>query len=80
MVKIMLHIPINVAVIYMCLIFFYYSILLEMLTELHRLLILHLMHINTRTDHDCVARMQKLQSLDHLPDTFSERLSKLYNI
>jgi len=74
-VKRILHIPINVAIV--CLIFFFFSALPETLTELYKLLILRLIlrHISTRTDN--VACVKKLPSLDHLPDFVSESFSKL---
>jgi len=74
-VKEILHIPINVAIV--CLVFFYFSSLPETLTELYRLLTLRLIlrHIRTRTDN--VDRVKKLKSLDHLPDVVSKHFSIL---
>ena len=70
-----LHIPINVAIV--CVIFFHFSKLPETLTELYTLLCLRLIlrYITVRTSN--VNKVEKLRSLDHLPDGISEQFSQL---
>ena len=70
-----LHIPINVAIV--CLIFFHFSTLPETLTELYTLLCLRLIlrHITTRTAN--VAQVEKLCSLDDLPEDIAKQFSQL---
>ena len=70
-----LHIPINVAIV--CLIFFHFSTLPETLTELYTLLCLRLIlrYITVRTVN--VAKVEKLRSLDHLPEGISEQFAQL---
>ena len=74
-VKSILHIPINVAIV--CLIFSQFLTLPRTLTELYTLLCLRLIlrHINTRTPN--LERVEKLKSLDHLPVGISEHFSQL---
>ena len=74
-VKSILHIPINVAIV--CLIFSQFLTLPRTLTELYTLLCLRLIlrHINTRTPN--LKRVERLQSLDHLPSGISEQFSQL---
>ena len=68
-----LHIPINLAIV--CLIFYHFSMLPKTLTELYTLLCLRLIlrYINTRTDK----KVEKLQSLNHLPSDISEKFLQL---
>ena len=70
-VKSILHIPINVAII--CLIFFHYSTLPKTLTELYTKLCLRLIlrHIVNRTPNE--GQVEKLQSLDNLPTCISDQ-------
>jgi len=74
-VREILHIPINVAIV--CVIFFHFSTLPETLTELYTLLCLRLIlrYITTRTVN--VDKVEKLRSLDHLPESISEQFSQL---
>ena len=74
-IKSILHIPINVAIL--CLIFSQFSTLPRTLTELYTLLCkrLILRYIITRTPN--VEQVEKLQSLDHLPSGISEQFSQL---
>ena len=74
-VREILHIPINVAIV--CVIFFHFSTLPERLTELYTLLCLRLIlrYITIRTVN--VAKVEKLPSLDHLPEGISEQFSQL---
>ena len=70
-----LHIPINVAIV--CLIFFHFSTLPETLTELYTLLCLRLIlrYITTRTTN--VAEVEELRSLDNLPEDIAKQFSEL---
>ena len=74
-VRSILHIPINVAIV--CLIFSQFSMLPRTLTELYTLLCqrLILRHINTRTPN--IEQVEKLESLDQLPTGISEQFSQL---
>ena len=74
-VRDILHIPINVAIV--CVIFFHFSTLPETLTELYTLLCLRLIlrYITLRTVN--VAKVEKLRSLDQLPEGISEQFSQL---
>ena len=74
-VRSILHIPINVAIV--CLIFSQFSMLPRTLTELYTLLCqrLILRHINTRTPNN--EQVEKLESLDQLPTDISEQFSQL---
>ena len=74
-VREILHIPINVAIV--CVIFFHFSTLPETLTQLYTLLCLRLIlrYITIRTVN--VAKVEKLRSLDHLPEGISEQFSQL---
>ena len=75
MVKSILHVPINLAIV--CLIFFHFSTLPETLTTLYTLLCLRLIlrHIITRTPN--VEGIEKLISLNDLPESISEQFSQL---
>ena len=75
MVKSILHIPINLAIV--CLIFFHFSTLPETLTTLYTLLCLRLIlrHIIIRTPN--VERIEKLFSLNDLPKNISEQFFQL---
>ena len=74
-VKGILHIPINVAIV--CVIFFHFSTLPETLTELYNLLCLRLIlrHITMRTAN--VAQVEELRSLDDLPEDIAKKFSQL---
>ena len=74
-VKELLHVPINVAIV--CLIFFHFSKLPETVTELYTLLCLRLIlrHITTRTPN--VAGVEELCSFDDLPEDIAEQFSQL---
>ena len=74
-IKSILHIPINVAIL--CLIFFKFLMLPRTLTELYTLLCkrLILRYINKRTPN--VEQVETLQSLDHLPSGISKKFSQL---
>ena len=75
MVKSILHVPINLAIV--CLIFFHFSTLPETLTTLYTLLCLRLIlrHITTRTPN--VEGIEKLLSLNDLPENISEQFFEL---
>ena len=75
MVKSILHVPINLAIV--CLIFFHFSTLPETLTTLYTLLCLRLIlrHIITRTPNE--EGIEKLISLNDLPENISEQFSQL---
>ena len=70
-----LHVPINLAIV--CLIFFHFSTLPETLTTLYTLLCLRLIlrHITTRTPN--VEGIEKLISLNDLPENISKQFSQL---
>jgi len=74
-VKGILHIPINIAIV--CVIFFHFSTLPKTLTELYTLLCLRLIlrYITIRIVN--VPTVEKLRSLDHLPEGISEQFSQL---
>ena len=74
-VRRILHIPINVAIV--CVIFFHFSTLPETLTQLYTFLCLRLIlrYITVRTVN--VAKVEKLRLLDHLPEGISEQFSQL---
>ena len=75
MVKSILHVPINLAIV--CLVFFHYSTLPETLTMLYTLLCLRLIfrHIITRTPN--VEGIEELISLNDLPESISEQFFQL---
>ena len=75
MVKSILHVPINLAIV--CLIFFHFSTLPETLTTLYTLLCLRLIlrYIITRTPNE--EGLEKLTSLNDLPENISEQFSQL---
>ena len=77
-VKSILRIPINVAIV--CLIFFHYSTLPKTLTELYTKLCLRLIlrYIVTRTPNK--GQVEKLQSLDNLPTGISEQFAQLCEV
>ena len=74
-VREILHIPINVAIV--CVIFFHFSTLPETLTELYTLLCLRLIlrYITTRTAN--VDQVEELHSLDDLPEDIAKQFSQL---
>ena len=74
-VRRMLHIPINVAIV--CVIFFHFSTLPETLTKLYTLLCLRLIlrYITTRTAN--VDQVEELRSLDDLPEDIAKQFSQL---
>ena len=74
-VREILHIPINVAIV--CVIFFHFSTLPETLTELYTLLCLRLIlrYITTRTGN--VDQVEQLRSLDDLPEGIAKQFSQL---
>ena len=73
-----LHIPINVAIV--CLIFYYFLMLPETLTELYTLLCLRLIlrHITTRTTNKF--QVKKLKSFNDLPQDVYKQFSQLCSV
>ena len=71
----LLHVPINVAIV--CMIFFHYSMLPETHTQLYTLLCIRLIlrHITTRTINE--TKVKELHSLDDLPKDIAEQFSQL---
>ncbi|XP_065917658.1 protein NLRC3-like [Dysidea avara] len=74
-VRRILHIPINVAIV--CVIFFHFSTLPETLTQLYTLLCLRLIlrYITTRIAN--VDQVEELRSLDDLPEDIAKQFSQL---
>ena len=77
-IRSILHIPINVAIV--CLIFFHHSTLPKTLTELYTLLCLRLIlrYIVTRTPNE--GQVEKLLSLDNLPTGVSDQFLQLCHV